>query len=133
MELLHSVPMRHFAISGPISRNQKALLRILSYRGMRSWRYCENGNRMPSACQPALPVRRGAPSDDRRMIFLEECARYFIRWTGKKLSASRGSRFANFAQALFSTMEIEQADDLTWQIKRLLQKKRVAKSPAEQN
>jgi len=46
----HSVPMRHFAISGPISRNQKTLLRILSYRGMRSWRYCENGNRMPSAC-----------------------------------------------------------------------------------
>src|SRR5260370_41629482 len=38
------------AISGPISRNQKTLLRILSYHGMRSWRYCENGNRMPSAC-----------------------------------------------------------------------------------
>src|SRR5215467_10253617 len=50
MELLHSVPMRHFAISGPISRNQRTLLRILSYRGMRSWRYCEIGNRMPSAC-----------------------------------------------------------------------------------
>jgi len=82
------------------------------------------------ATVPALPVRRGAPSDDRRMIFLEECARYFIRWTGKKLSASRGSRFANFAQAIFSTMEIEQADDLSWQIKRMLQK-RVAKFPRE--
>src|SRR5258705_11847905 len=58
MELLHSVPMRHFAISGPISRNQKTLLRILSYRGMRSWRYCENGNRMPSAC---LVDRVGSP------------------------------------------------------------------------
>jgi hypothetical protein len=37
MKLLHSVPMPHFTILGPISRNQ---LRILSYRGMRSWRYC---------------------------------------------------------------------------------------------
>jgi hypothetical protein len=72
---------------------------------------------------PSLPARRGAPSDDRRLIFLEECARYFEQWTGKKIAASRGSRFSNFAQALFSAMAISDADDLSWQIKRLIQKR----------
>ena len=81
---------------------------------------------------PALPVRRGAPSDDRRVAFLEECARYFEQWTGKKISASRGSRFWKFATEVFSLMEIGSAGDLSWQIKRLI-KKRVAKSPAEPN
>jgi hypothetical protein len=75
------------------------------------------------AAVPALPAGRGKPVDDRRMIFLQECARYFQRWTGKKLAGSRGSRFSNFAQALFSTMEIASADDLSWQIKRALEKK----------
>jgi hypothetical protein len=74
---------------------------------------------------PALPVRRCAPSDDRRLIFLEECARYFERWTRKRIAASRGSRFSNFAQALFSYMEISNADDLSWQIERLIQKRGV--------
>jgi hypothetical protein len=74
---------------------------------------------------PSLPARRGAPSDDRRMIFLEECALYFERWTGKRIAGSRGSRFSNFAQALFAIMEISDADDLSWQIKRLIQKRGV--------
>jgi hypothetical protein len=75
------------------------------------------------ATVPALPVRRGAPSDDRRMIFLEECARYFERWTCKKISASPGSRFSNFATEVFSVMEIDNAGDLSWQIKRLIEKR----------
>jgi hypothetical protein len=70
---------------------------------------------------PEIPVRRGAPPDDRRAIFLEECARYFTRWTGKKIAASRGSRFSNFAQALFSTMKIADENvNLSWQINRML-------------
>jgi hypothetical protein len=74
------------------------------------------------ATVPALPVRRGAPSDDRRSMFLEECARYFERWTGKNISASPGSRFWNFAAEVFSVMQIEDAGNLRWQIKRVIEK-----------
>jgi hypothetical protein len=84
------------------------------------------------ATMPALPVRRGAPSDDRRMFFLEQCARYFERWTSKRISASPGSRFWSFATEVFSAMEIENAGDLNWQIKRVI-KKRGAKSVAAPN